>query len=744
MDQELGTAQASHGKCPICKEVLGDDTVRIRGKGANGINRASELKGSTVVVSAGDEVHVSCRKVYTNPRAIERESSQSKNTPVTGKSLRSSTRPFNSKQDCFFCGIEINFHRAGNDAKVVKTDNFVNSILTHSKGRSDDWACDVRARIEYHGRDLAAAQCVYHQVCCTNFRSGLSIPLKFQEGPPEKRQKRGRKKNDSTEDAFVRLCTYIEQNADESLTFRHLEDKMNEYLDDETSAFNAKHLKTRLIDHFGERLFIAGKTGQADIVTLRKTTTQILRDYHMNAQDDDMLQKIAIIRTAGELIQNEIISHVKATTTEYPTTDSLKLESCLEFLPGSLRILLDVLMLGKNDQRDAAIGQAIVQAALPRVVAPLQIGLSVQLHHMFRSRSLIDVLNAMGFCSSYSEVLRFEKNAAASGLNVTLSKPSQESNLIFVGDNVDHNTMTIDGTGTFHGMGIIATCTPGKKIAQTIPRGKVSDIALTEAARVPIQEYRFAKRICDEIKFMPLERHEFQLKFPVDILWEVSVKFQTQVPGWNGMMHMMHQHKDHPGKSAVTFLPMINLYSGDKTCLLSTIEYVHTLASGQKSPTIITFDQPLYWKVCEILKDAPDGSHLKKVIPLLGCFHTFMNLLGAIGTLMEGSGLSTVLEAVYGENAVHHMMTGKAVSRAFRGHLLIDKCLNALLLEDLAEEERELVSKAEDAYTRLTKESENHDSILESSKEILEKLRQALENRRIMLSERSETSIVSG
>ena len=34
--------------------------------------------------------------------------------------------------------------------------------------------------------------------------------------------------------------------------------------------------------------------------------------------------------------------------------------------------------------------------------------------------------------------------------------------------------------------------------------------------------------------------------------------------------------------------------------------------------------------------------------------HTLVNLLGAIGTLMEGSGLDKLLEEIYGENAVVH------------------------------------------------------------------------------------------
>ena len=33
---------------------------------------------------------------------------------------------------------------------------------------------------------------------------------------------------------------------------------------------------------------------------------------------------------------------------------------------------------------------------------------------------------------------------------------------------------------------------------------------------------------------------------------------------------------------------------------------------------------------------------------MLGSFHTFMNLLAAIGTLMEGSGFRNIMEVVYG------------------------------------------------------------------------------------------------
>ena len=86
---------------------------------------------------------------------------------------------------------------------------------------------------------------------------------------------------------------------------------------------------------------------------------------------------------------------------------------------------------------------------------------------------------------------------------------------------------------------------------------------------------------------------------------------------------------------------------------------------------------------------------------MLGCFHTFMNVLGAIGTLMAGMGLKRILEEIYGENALVHMMTGKSVQRAFRGHLLVTKCLNQMIVSEVLDDHPNLgslVDKAEDIY----------------------------------------------
>ena len=66
----------------------------------------------------------------------------------------------------------------------------------------------------------------------------------------------------------------------------------------------------------------------------------------------------------------------------------------------------------------------------------------------------------------------------------------------------------------------------------------------------------------------------------------------------------------------------------------------------------------------------------------LGGFHTEMSFIGSIGHLMAGSGLQELLETIYANNAVTHILTRKAVQRAFRGLLLVDSALSVVVVSD--------------------------------------------------------------
>ena len=55
-----------------------------------------------------------------------------------------------------------------------------------------------------------------------------------------------------------------------------------------------------------------------------------------------------------------------------------------------------------------------------------------------------------------------------------------------------------------------------------------------------------------------------------------------------------------------------------------------------------------------------------------------MSLLGAIGTIMEGSGLKEMLAQVYAEGSVDQLLSGKAVAHMVQDHLLVDSALNII------------------------------------------------------------------
>ena len=116
-----------------------------------------------------------------------------------------------------------------------------------------------------------------------------------------------------------------------------------------------------------------------------------------------------------------------------------------------------------------------MQSTCPRsFVVALQLGLGVVLDHKYGHRDLVDMVNRLGFCSSYTETCMFRQSAAASqSVDVDLA------NLVgtfiqYQADNVDHSTKTLGGHGSVPVMGQMATFTPARKVTRTVTRVKVN------------------------------------------------------------------------------------------------------------------------------------------------------------------------------------------------------------------------------------------------------------------------------
>lgn len=201
----------------------------------------------------------------------------------------------------------------------------------------------------------------------------------------------------------------------------------------------------------------------------------------------------------------------------------------------------------------ASVGQAIMQAARPRVLlAPLQFGLAQEMHDQFGSRFLVDTLNKHGFCSSYSEVQKFDRSAALVHGVETLS-PVENEFVQFVADNVDHNVRSIDGFNTFHGMGIIASCTPGTVKAKPVPRINVLSDDIIRVGRINIKYLDSQHTNKPPVTYKQLKAMVVvDSTANVDILWEVSLILHPSRPAWSGLMQSV-QKGTYPGKSTIVF-----------------------------------------------------------------------------------------------------------------------------------------------------------------------------------------------
>lgn len=125
-----------------------------------------------------------------------------------------------------------------------------------------------------------------------------------------------------------------------------------------------------------------------------------------------------------------------------------------------------------------------------------------------------------------------------------------------------------------------------------------------------------------------------------------------------------------------------------------------------------------------------DPYNLSSVVVRLGGFHTLMSFLGSIGFIMDGSGLREVFNCIFAEASVKKILTGKAFSRAVRGHILIQAALADIvisslnLIESEIETLNEVLSKSNEDNFKTEVENDTIKKIKNSFALHLEKLKE--------------------
>ena len=248
----------------------------------------------------------------------------------------------------------------------------------------------------------------------------------------------------------------------------------------------------------------------------------------------------------------------------------------------------------------------------------------------------------------------------------------------YMADNVPQS-LYVGRTEHFSWYGIIAAVTPATHPDSPIPRCSTAAAEIANIGKIDIHYYKTANDVkvplvYEKLSCLSIVNKTWKLDFLCILVWPIRI-------GQSGLMQTISKGS-HPGKSSVTFLPMIDMDPTNMSCIYSTFKFVEAQYKRQHTTLIITFDKPLWWKAQLIVQSEPPDSELRSIILRLGGFHAEMSFLICKGSIMSGSGMEELLECVYASNTVRHMLSGKAVQRAFRGNLLVENALNAILTAD--------------------------------------------------------------
>ena len=258
-----------------------------------------------------------------------------------------------------------------------------------------------------------------------------------------------------------------------------------------------------------------------------------------------------------------------------------------------------------------SIAHAIISASRRSLSSPLLFGVGVQLDHSFGSKWLNNHMSRLGFSAKYDEVQSYKK-AAMETENIIPDIPSGSFGQ-WSADNVDHNTRTLDGKNTFHGMGIIASITPSLE-SPTIAIGRLNakksmkEISCNKS--ISISEYMGRATLPAKVKFKPCKfLHEAaHLKKDsyrnLDFAWVSSFTIHRTFCNWSGFMQAMFSLESSFDKSTVVMLPLIDLNPSDPTCIYSMLLFVSQQAERQGIiPPCLTFNQPLWLKASAIIEE---------------------------------------------------------------------------------------------------------------------------------------------
>ena len=198
------------------------------------------------------------------------------------------------------------------------------------------------------------------------------------------------------------------------------------------------------------------------MVTSKVIAAKVLSDFHSkrNLISLESEWKKEIMHAAAGLVKADIDNLIKDRNNYPDISDIGDIDKQLNYVPFYLKTFLrEIFKCRKTDMdtRVAAIGQSIMQNYRPKtLIAPMQFALTMKVHD--ECPGLVKYLFKNGFSLSDDEAYLF-KACAAHDCTDPFSLMDGKFGWI-IGDNFDHNKITLTGHDTIHVMALMMAKNP--------------------------------------------------------------------------------------------------------------------------------------------------------------------------------------------------------------------------------------------------------------------------------------------
>ena len=221
---------------------------------------------------------------------------------------------------------------------------------------------------------------------------------------------------------------------------------------------------------------------------------------------------------------------------------------------------------------------------------------------------------------------------------------------------------TLDGAGTFHGMGIIGAATPGTKHRKAIRRQVTATLETVSCTMGKVFLCCFDASVVDLSSAYGAVLQNFTAEDKSKILyipWKVSSPLSRLVSDDAECVR-----RDLSWAEYFPFLPMIDMDPTNMSCIFLNSSLA--LRYGA-TPVLILTNPVVESQATEVIDNEPPDCVPRSIVLRVGGFQTEMSFLGCMGRLTAGSGLQQLLEVVFAQNSLTYMLSGhrQSSSRTF-------------------------------------------------------------------------------